>query len=288
VWPPNDFAEARHAAHAWQRIRGGEFDVVHVHHAMSLALAEDGMPTVMTLHNARDDRMALYCDRSSDVCFVAISQKHGSAFPELRPMWIHHGLDSSLYPRGEGAGGYAAFLGRLAPEKGPEIAIEAAKRAGVPLRIGGGPAMMAEEHFHEHVSPKLGPDIWWLGEVGHDEKLELLRDARALLFPIRWEEPFGLVMIESMLVGTPVIAFPRGSVPEVVEEGVTGFIVNGPEEMAARLRGIGSFDRSRCRARARARWSSIRMTNDYLSVYARAKGHSAIIPRHADRHSAAE
>jgi len=185
---------------------------------------------------------------------------------------VHHGLDPDLYPFGAGDGGYCAFLGRLAPEKGAHTALDAARVARVELRIGGAPHWLNDEYFESCVRPRLdkaGRRAVWLGEVTHEPKVELLRGARALLFPIEWEEPFGLVMIESMLVGSPVIAFARGSVPEVVDEGITGFIVKDAHEMAARIRTLGSFDRKRCRARALERWSSMRMARDYEKAYER-------------------
>jgi len=185
---------------------------------------------------------------------------------------ILHGLDPDLYEAGHGEGGYVAFLGRFAHEKAPHFAIDAARRAGVTLRMGGGVHPPDRPYFEREVRPRMEDGkggIEWLGELSHVPKLSLLGGARAMLFPIDWEEPFGLVMIESMLVGTPVIAFPRGSVPEVVEDGVTGFVVRDVAEMAERIRQLGSFDRARCRERAREQWSSLRMAREHVALYER-------------------
>jgi glycosyltransferase involved in cell wall biosynthesis len=274
VWPPDDLAELRHAAFAWNHIasQGRPFDVVHTHQAPSIAFAAmHEAPTVLTIHHERDASLLDFYLDFPDVRYVAISRRQAENVPELRLSdVVHHGLDPDLYAPGPGDGGYCAFLGRLAREKGPHAAIDAAVSANIPLRIGGAPHWKDRAYFEAEVAPRLsrnGAIVTSLGELGHAPKVDLLRHARALLFPIDWEEPFGLVMIEAMLVGTPVIAFARGSVPEVVEEGVTGFVVHDVEEMAARLREIGGIDRTRCRARAVERWSSTRMAQDYVALY---------------------
>jgi glycosyltransferase involved in cell wall biosynthesis len=276
VWPPDDQAELLHAAFAWREIsaRPGAFDVVHAHQAPAIALGVGrSIPTVLTIHHERDAQLMTYYRDFPDVSFVAISQRQAELACELEfAAMIHHGLDPSMYPLGAGTGGYCAFLGRLAEQKGPHVAIDVARAAKVPLRIGGQPHWPNREYFNREVLPRMevaGRAVEWLKEVSHGPKVELLRGARALLFPITWEEPFGLVMIESMLVGTPVIAFACGSVPEVIDEGVTGFIVRDAAEMSARLRQLDTFDRQRCRAHAEERWSSMRMARDYEKVYER-------------------
>ena len=276
VWPPYESAELRHAAHAWQQITAtpGAFDVVHTHQAPSLALASiaRSIRTVYTIHHCRDERLIeLYRDFPG-AAYVGISRRQAELVPEV-PVEevILHGLDPDLYDAGRGDGGYVAFLGRFAREKGPHFAIDAARAAGVTLRMGGGVHPPDRPFFEQEVRPRLRDraGIEWLGEVSHRPKVSLLGGARAMLFPIDWEEPFGLVMIESMLVGTPVIGFPRGSVPEVIEEGVTGYIVRDVAEMAERIRQIGTFDRARCRERARERWSSLRMAREHELLYER-------------------
>lgn len=269
IWPPDDLAELRHVGFAWREIARGAFDVVHVNHAVALPfqrLVET--PTVATIHHDRVDRLARHYASYPEIAYVAISERQRELAPEVPIRHVvRHGLSLSRYPEGRGKGGYCAFLGRFAPEKAPHVAIDAAKSAGVPIRLGGEPHHVATGYFEREVAPRLGPGVECLGEVGGTKKIDLLRGASCLLFPIEWEEPFGLVMIEAMLVGTPVIAFPRGSVPEVVEEGVTGHVVRTVDEMAARLRAIATLDRSRCRARARERFSSLRMAREYVELY---------------------
>jgi glycosyltransferase involved in cell wall biosynthesis len=274
VWPPSDTVELRHLAYAWRSIHKEDppFDVAHVHHWWAVAFsAVCSTPTIHTLHHDRVDAVTEYYGDFRDVSYVAISRRQAELVPELSIRHvIHHGLDIDLYPAGDGAGGWLAFLGRFAPEKGAHLALDAAFASGVPLRMGGKPHWVNERYFEQEVSPRLtraGDRVTWLGEVASRAKCDLLRGARATLFPIEWEEPFGLVMVESMLVGTPVISFARGAAPEVVEDGVTGFVVRDLPEMVDRIGRVGSIDRARCRARARERFSSRRMARDYERVY---------------------
>lgn len=276
VWPPSELAELRHAAHGWRAICSERFDVVHVNHAAALPLNRIApKPCVMTLHHVRDEALLQHYVEYPEVAYVAISRRQAELIPELDvAAVVHHGLDPARYPEGEGRGGYCAFLARFAREKGPHVAIDAARAAKVPLRLAGSPHAVdnAQTYFRREVQPRLdGDDVRWIGEVTLQPKLALLRDARALLMPIAWEEPFGLNMIESMLVGTPVIAFRAGSVPEIVDEGVTGYVVDTAEEMADRLRHIDTIDRRACRARALDRWSYRRMAAGYLRVYERVR-----------------
>ena len=271
VWPPDTLTELRHAGFAWAEIAAGSFDVVHVNHPFALPFARlVGRPTVMTVHHHREDAFAEHYASYPEVAFNAISKTQRELSPHIpfRAV-IHHGLSVDAYPEGAGAGGYCAFLGRFAPEKAPHLAIDAAKNAGVPIRLGGEAHPPARAYFEREVLPRLGPGVDCLGEVGAARKISLLRDAACLLFPIQWEEPFGLVMIEAMLVGTPVIGFSRGSVPEVIDEGVTGHVVRSVDDMVDRIRTIATFDRQRCRARARERWSSLRMAREYVALYRR-------------------
>ena len=271
IWPPDPYAELLHCHEAAREIAREGFDVVHAHCPALLAFADDlGAPLVYTLHHDRDERLARIYVRRPHAHYVAISARQASLHPELACHVVHHGLDPARFPLGSGAGDYAAFLGRLSWCKGPDIAVEATRRAGVDLRIGG--ELHAEEDprtWVEELERTLqAPHVHRLGSVGGRRKLELLADARALLMPIRWEEPFGLVMIEAMLCGTPVIAFPRGAAPEIVDDGLTGFLANDVDEMAAVLSSLGGFDRAACRRHAQARFSSARMVGDYARIYA--------------------
>lgn len=274
VWPPDDFAELRHGAFAWRSIMDATsaFDVVHVNTVPAVAFsAVCPGPTVLTLHHERVDKLVDFYLDFPGVTVVAISQRQADLVPELGVRHVvHHGLNQERYPAGDGRGGWLAFVGRFAEEKGPHLAIDAALAAGVLLRLGGRPHAPNERFFQHEMRPRLdraGDRVNWEGEVAFEPKLALLGGARATLFPIAWEEPFGLVMIESMLVGTPVIAFARGSAPEIVEEGVTGFLVRDVSEMTARIAEVGSIDRARCRRRARERWSALRMARDYERTY---------------------
>jgi glycosyltransferase involved in cell wall biosynthesis len=267
VWPPNDLAEMRHAAFAMEHIARGGFDLVHVHHAAALPVSGFlDLPMVYTVHHCRVDTLVAHYLDHPDTSLVAISERQAQLCPELQfARTIYHGLDPDLYEAGEGAD-YVAFLGRFAEEKAPHLALDAARAAGISLRLGGAPHECLREYFAREVEPRLAHAVWE-GELSQEPKLKLLRGARALLMPIVWEEPFGLVMIEAMLVGTPVIAFARGSAPELIEEGVTGFLVNDVDEMADRIRRLGEIDRVRCRARAQERWTTMRMARDYVSLY---------------------
>jgi glycosyltransferase involved in cell wall biosynthesis len=270
-WPPDTLTELRHVGFAWNEIAAGRFDVVHLNHPFALPFRRlVARPTVITVHHDREDSVARYYASYPEVAYVAISNAQRALCPHIPfQQVIHHGLAVERFPEGAGRGGYCAFLGRFAPEKAPHLAIDAARSAGVPIRLGGEAQSFAKSYFEQEVRPRLGPGVDWLGEVGGARKLSLLGDAACLLFPIQWEEPFGLVMIEAMLLGTPVIAFPRGSVLEVVEEGVTGYVVRSLDGMVDRIRTIASFDRRRCRARARERWSSLRMARDHVALYRR-------------------
>ena len=275
AWPPDELAELRHARFAWKDIeRDPEpYDVVHMNQAAALA-GHSGAepPSVLTVHHSRvDELVRRYCSYS-DVAYVSISRRQAALSPEVSfARTIHHGLDPSRYDAGGGQGGYVAFLGRFAREKAPHLAIDAARAAGVHLVLGGAPHEVpdSQAYFEREMKPRLADasGLEWLGELSHGPKVQLLSTARALLFPLQWEEPFGLVMIEAMLVGTPVIAFARGSAPEVIEDGLTGYLVRDAHEMAECIGRLDRIDRARCRARAAERWSTSRMAKEYSDLY---------------------
>ena len=249
-----------------------EFDLLHfhidyMHFPFSRRL---GVPQLTTLHGRLDiaDLQPLY-DEFGDMPVVSISDAQRE--PLSQAHWIgtvHHGLPHDLFAAGDGEGGYLAFVGRISPEKRVDRAIEIAGRAGLRLRIAAKVDRVDEAYFHAEIEPLLGaPHVEYLGEMGDTEKGELLRGARALLFPIDWREPFGLVMIEAMACGTPTIAWPNGSVPEVLEEGVTGFMVSSVEEAADAVARVATIDRRRVRERFDARFTAGRMARDYVALY---------------------
>jgi len=189
---------------------------------------------------------------------------------------VYHGLPDDLYSFRAAPGTYLAFLGRISPEKRVDRAIEIAKRVRMPLKIAGKVDRVDEDYFESVVHPLLrDPLVEYVGEIGEGEKDEFLGNAYALLFPIDWPEPFGLVMIEAMACGTPVIAYRHGSVPEVMEEGRTGFIVKGLEEAVEAVWRVPKLSRERCREIFAQRFTAARMAGDYLRVYERLIEHKA-------------
>jgi glycosyltransferase involved in cell wall biosynthesis len=276
IWPTDFHAERTHAEFAWRDLAAFDPDVVHVNLPDAVVPAANaGYPVVVTLHYARTPRL-LPMYASANATYVAISRRQAELVPELgQPVVIPHGLDPACFPAGRGAGGYCAFLGRIGPEKAPHLAIDAAVEAAIPLRIGG-PHWPGNAYYDRFFADEFEPRLrrwpgWvqWLGELDCASKIALLQDAVALLVPLDWEEPFGLVMIESMLVGTPVVAFARGSAPEVVDEGVTGFLVHDAPGMAVALHRAARLDRQRCRRRAQRRFAAARMTRRYEEIYAK-------------------
>ncbi len=282
AWPPDPWRELAHACFSARCIReDGGFDLVHSH-VPAFAACVPGLqvPVVGTLHHGPERTLGeLYRAVGRDALrWVALTERHAEVLGrDLVAEVIGHGLPVARYPLGPG-GDAAVFLGRFAAEKGPHEAIEAARRAGVALRMAGRVHEIDEAWADRVLAPLLGtPGVTVLGEVDHLRKVALLGEARALLFPVAWEEPFGLVMIEAMLCGTPVIAYDRGSVREIVDEGVTGFVVSDAAEMAIALRNLQreGFDRARCRTRAARRFGSLRMVDRYLRLYRDVASHLA-------------
>jgi glycosyltransferase involved in cell wall biosynthesis len=254
--------------------RAHEFDVVHCHldYFGFPLLRRICTPSITTLHGRLDlpELRALYT-LYGDIPVVSISNSQRVPLPEANFVaTVLHGLPQNLLSKGEGGGGYLAFLGRLSPEKAPDAAIRIAARAGMPLKIAAKVDRVDREYFKTTVEPLLGlGDVEFIGEIREDQKQEFLGNAAGLVFPIAWREPFGLVMIESMACGTPVIAFESGSVPEVLNHAVTGFIVHNEDQAVEAVRGIGTLDRTRIRSEFERRFTAQRMAQNYLKLYAR-------------------
>jgi glycosyltransferase involved in cell wall biosynthesis len=266
--------EVRHVVHAYEALAG--FDVVHDHTVVGPLYAErfPGRVVVTTNHGPFSGELNdLYAAMGHRVPVIAIS--HDQASRAAPGVWlagvVHHGIDAEDVPVGAGDGGYLLFLGRMAPEKGARRAAEIARAAGKPLLIA---AKMREpleiRYFEDEVRPLLGRGVEYVGEVGPRRKLELLAGAAALLNPIRWPEPFGLVMIEALACGTPVIAYKEGAAPEIVEHGVTGWLCADEADMAAAVERVDELDRRACRAAAEGPFSTARMVADHVEVYRRA------------------
>jgi glycosyltransferase involved in cell wall biosynthesis len=267
--------ELRHVAHAYEAV--ADADVVHDHTLIGPLWGgrREGQPVVTTNHGPFDEvLLPLYRQVCRSAAVVAISHHHAQTAVGVDvAAVIHHGVDLAGLRPGTGDGGYAAFLGRMHPHKGVLVAIEAARRAGVPLRIA---AKMSEpqeqEYFEAAVAPLLGGPIEYVGELGGEDKMALLGGAMCLLDPVEWPEPFGMVVVESLACGTPVVATPRGSLPELVDHGRTGFLAEGIADLAAAVVAAADLDRSACRAAAEQRFSPSRLAADHLALYERVLG----------------
>jgi glycogen synthase len=253
-----------------------EFDILHFHcdYVHFPLVRRYGCATVTTMHGYlhSHDLLGLLAEYR-DVPLVSISE--AQRMPIAEANWcgtVHHGLPSALHTFRAHSGSYLAFLGRISPDKGIEDAIEVARITSIPLRIAAKIYDEDRSYFENRIQPLLqqyASSIEFVGELGGAEKDNFLGHARALLFPVRWPEPFGLVMIEAMACGTPVIAWRNGAVPEVVEDGVTGFIVDSVEEALGCIARLDNIRRERCRFAFESRFSAKRMTEDYLRIYRR-------------------
>ena len=254
------------------RQRADDFDLLHFHidnfqFPLFRHMAER---TLTTLHGRQDipDLVPLYIG-FNDMPLVSISDAQRKPVPGANfAATIYHGLPADMHkPTYDPRGGYVAFLGRISPEKGPERAIKIARMLGVPLKIAAKVDKVDEKYFREIVEPLIGPGVDFIGEINERQKTEFLGEALALLFPVDWPEPFGLTMIEAMACGTPVLAFRRGSVSEIIDEGITGFVVDGMDEAGPALSRVLKLDRHAVRRRFEERFSAARMAKDYVKLY---------------------
>lgn len=252
--------------------RAYEFDILHFHvDFVHFPMVESyPVPTVTTFHNRLDlPELVPLFHQFPNCPVVSISQSHRKPAPELN--WVgnvYHGLPLDLYHLNESPEDYLAFLGRICPEKGVDRAIEIANQTGFPLKI----ASKIDDNQREYLETQIRPlmnlsNVEFVGEVSDEQKQGFLGNAVGLLFPINWPEPFGLVMIEAMACGTPVIAFRNGAVDEVMQDGVSGFVCESIEEGVAGVNRISELSRARCRQDFEDRFSVTRMASDYLEIY---------------------
>jgi len=269
------------------------FDIIHFHTDMvHMPMFEDNASrTLTTLHGRLDlkDLPEVY-RRWPKFPLVSISNAQRTALPFAN--WagtVYHGMPEALYrfsPKGEG---YLAFLGRMSPEKGPDRAIAIAKRVGMKLKMAAKVDAADATWFEANIRPLLDhPLIEFVGEIGDHQKSEFLGGAEALLFPIDWPEPFGLVMIEAMACGTPVIGYDRGAAPEVIDDGVTGFVVDSEDDAVAAVRAAAKLDRRDIRRRFDRRFSATAMARAYLDLYADRLAHCPFAPELASEGARAE
>jgi glycosyltransferase involved in cell wall biosynthesis len=263
--------EVVHAALANRRLDELELDLVHDHSlAGPLAAGERKVPTLVTAHGPVTDELgAYYRSLGPDTRLVAISDYQRELAPDLR--WVgtvHNAIPVGEYPMRADKEDFCLFLGRVNAEKAPDLAIRVAREAGRRIVLAAKCDEPAERaYFEERVRPLLGPDAEWVGQAGGQEKQDLLARACCLVFPIQWDEPFGIVMVEAMACGTPVVALRRGSVPEVVADGVTGFVREGLDELAEAIDRVGDLDPHACRRHVADRFDVPVMVDGYEAIY---------------------
>jgi len=262
------------------RSRAAEFDVLHFHIDYFHFPIFRHLPTssLTTLHGRQDHRDCLpFFAGFSDMPLISISNAQRAPLPHANfAATIHHGLPSDLHAASyRRTGAYLAFIGRISPEKGPVDAIRIARSLGIPLKIAAKVDKVDESYFREVVHPMLSTDgVEFIGEISEREKGPFLRDATSLLFPICWPEPFGLVMIEAMACGTPVLAYRAGAVQEVIDEGITGMVVDNIDQALIASAQVAALDRRKVRRRYEERYTAHRMANDYVRVYRKLVHHT--------------
>jgi glycosyltransferase involved in cell wall biosynthesis len=272
-WPITGEAEANlkslnHSAWAVQDAMRDRADIIHLNNATGLSVSRfTDIPIVYTVHHAYEPSLDTYYAQFPEVTYATISDFQAKKMNVPRVKTIHHGIDLSNYQYQGKKEPYVCFLGRLAPQKGTHIAVQIAKEAGIPLKIAGEIQPCYRSYWEQQIKPHVdGKFIEYVGEVGLEEKNVLLGNATAMLFPIEWDEPFGLVLVESMACGTPVLALPGGSVKEIVKEGYGGRVRNTAKELAACVKNIG-IEPATVRAYVEECFSAERMVDDYIELY---------------------
>lgn len=245
-----------------------ECDVIHLNSTVAVPFSRfTSKPVICTLHHPREQSLTEMYERYDGVTYVAISRHQSEVHPNLPTTVIHHGIDTKRYAFSDEKQPYLSFLGRICPIKGAHHAIEIAKRAGLKLKIAGEVQPIFQKYFDEMIRPSIdGQQVEFLGEADHELKNNLLKHSTALLFPIEWDEPFGLVMVEAMACGTPVIAFEGGAVNEIVKNGTSGYVCRNVDEAVAAL-GHESLRPRMVRAYAEENFSSDVMAQRYLQLY---------------------
>jgi glycosyltransferase involved in cell wall biosynthesis len=272
-WPPDGSARAqlKNADHTAWAIHDASrsADIIHLNDVVGLPFTMfTDVPTVLTIHHPHEPELSEQYLRYPRTCYVAIARWLARVEPMSRVRVVHHGIPLDDYVFRDDKEDYVAFLGRMAPCKGAHLAIEAARRAGIRLKMAGEIQPLFKDYWEQRVRPFIdGRDIEYVGEADFALKNELLSNARALLFPIQWQEPFGLVIIEAMACGTPVLAFAQGSVEEIVRDGVNGWTCTDVGDMADRIVNA-RVDPAMCRAFVARHFSVAKMADAYLDVYA--------------------
>ena len=261
--------ELRHVMAAYDAV--ADYDIVHDHTVVGPIYSEifSDVKVVTTIHGPFNEELTdIYRRLGQRVPIIGISEAQRRPVPDIPiARVIHHAVDAEAFPVGSG-GDYVVYLGRMAPEKGAHRAIVAARKADVPIKLAGKLREPWEQMFFEkEVAPLLGDDVEYVGEITQEEKVKLLAGARATLFPIRWNEPFGLVMLESLACGTPVIAYPEGAAPEVVEDGRIGYLVRSETEMAEAIEKVRGLDRGECRNAVETRFSIERLVREHVELF---------------------
>jgi glycosyltransferase involved in cell wall biosynthesis len=270
---------------AMVRERADEFDVIHNHHDYWMFPLSEMVqtPFLTTLHGRTDlPCMAEVSSLFPKVKYVSISDAQRALLPVTWEKTVHHGIDVDDFDFVEKPKKYLAFLGRISPEKRPDWAIQIAKKSGIPLKIAAKIEGAAGESFFEtQVKPQIdGKFIDFIGEISESEKSDFIGNAMALVFPVDWPEPFGLVALEALACGTPVLSRPCGAIPEILKDGETGFISKDISVLASRTRDLAKIDRRKCRRWVQERFSLKRMTEDYIHVYRRLARKGNGIDRH--------
>lgn len=249
-------------------------DVIHLNNVPGLAHSRFiKTPFVYTIHHPHLDGLSEFYNHYPKTQYITISDFQREREPMPRVQTIHHGIDLSQYRFRDRKQQYLSFIGRIAPIKGTHLAIAVAKKSGIPLKIAGEVQPLFRDYFEREVKPHIdGKFIEFVGQADLEAKNELLGNSLAMLFPIQWDEPFGLVMIEAMACGTPVLALPGGSVPEVVKDGVSGYVCNNVDDMAARAQQIGSIPTYLVRQYVEEFFSLERMVSEYHQMYSRIVG----------------